>query len=298
MSTGGVARRLRYTAAMEQASTPEKNGDIPRQLLSADEPGPFKVLNPLADLPILLVCDHASCRFPLLLGDMGLDPFARRCHLAVDIGAGELTEKLAASLGVTAVLAQYSRLVMDCNRQLMDPGAYLEFGDGTVIPGNRNLHQVDKDLRAETLYWPYHRAVDQQVKRLGELNEPPAFIAIHSFTPVMNGESRPWEVGVLWDTDTRLRDIFLQDFTAAGYMVGDNEPYSGKAPQDFTIDHHAEEIGLPHIGIEIRQDLIDNEKGVDMMVAIMHNIIKSIPDRLTKTGAGVNEVRTSIHDRS
>lgn len=297
MSTGGVARLLRYTAAMESGSTSEKNGDMPRQLLSADEPGPFKVLNPLAEVPILLVCDHASCRFPLSLGDMGLDPFARRCHLAVDIGAGALTEKLAASLGVTAVLAQYSRLVMDCNRVLMDPGAYLEFGDGTIIPGNRNLHQADKDLRAETLYWPYHDAVDQQVKRLHQLSAPPAFIAIHSFTPVMNGEARPWEMGVLWDTDTRLRDIFLEGFTAAGYLVGDNEPYSGKAPQDFTIDHHAEEIGLPHIGIEIRQDLIDDDQGVDTIAAVMHKIVQSIPDRLLQMGAGNNEVRTSFHDR-
>ena len=86
-------------------------------LLSASEPSPFYVLNPLAELPILLVCDHASCRIPNALGDMGLDPFARRCHLAIDIGAGKLTEQLAASLGVTAVVAQYSRLVVDCNRE-------------------------------------------------------------------------------------------------------------------------------------------------------------------------------------
>ena len=112
----------------------------------------------------------------------------------------------------------------------------------------------------------------------------------------MNGEARPWEMGVLWDTDTRLRDIFLEDFTAAGYFVGDNEPYSGKAPQDFTIDHHAEEIGLPHIGIEIRQDMIDDEKGVDEIAGVMHRIIESIPKRLQDMGAK-NEQRTSIHDR-
>ncbi|MCH9693235.1 MAG: N-formylglutamate amidohydrolase [Gammaproteobacteria bacterium] len=256
------------------------NNENALRLLGADEPGPFKILNPLAETPILLVCDHASCRFPKALGDMGLDPFARRCHLAVDIGAGPLTECLAQSLGVTAVLAQYSRLVVDCNRQLMDPGAFLEFGDGVIVPGNRNLHRADKNLRSETLYWPYHKAVDEQVKRLSNVGPKPAFIAVHSFTPVMNGEARPWQMGVLWDTDTRLRDIFLEDFTAAGYLVGDNEPYSGKAPQDFTIDHHAEETGLPHIGIEIRQDLIDNADGVARIAAVMHDIIKSIPERI------------------
>jgi predicted N-formylglutamate amidohydrolase len=279
-------------------STISKNSpEAPPQLLSAAEPGPFRVLNPLADLPILLICDHASCQFPKSLGDMGLDPFARRCHLAVDIGAGPLTERLAASLGVTAVLAQYSRLVMDCNRQLMDPSAFLQFGDGILVPGNRNLHQDEKDLRAKAIYWPYHEAVDEQVQRLRSTGPAPSFIAVHSFTPVMNGEARPWEMGVLWDTDTRLRDIFLEDFSAAGYLVGDNEPYSGKAPQDFTIDHHAEEIGLPHIGIEIRQDLIDDDEGVDEIAAVMHRIIESIPRRLEETGSGNEQQRTSIHDR-
>ncbi len=258
----------------------DKHSSNSRRLLSADEPGPFKTLNPLDEQPILLVCDHASRRFPKSLGDMGLDPFARRCHLAVDIGAGALTESLAASLGVTAVLAQYSRLVMDCNRELLDPGAFLEFGDGVVVPGNRNLHQSDKDLRAEVLYWPYHKAIDQQVQRLRNIGPGPAFIAIHSFTPVMNGESRPWQMGVLWDTDTRLKEIFLEGFSAAGYHVGDNEPYSGKAPQDFTIDHHAEAIGLPHVGIEIRQDLIDDAAGVAEVAALMHQIIASIPKRI------------------
>jgi predicted N-formylglutamate amidohydrolase len=180
----------------------------------------------------------------------------------------------------------------------MDPGAFLEYGDGVVVPGNRKLKQADKDLRADTLYWPYHAAVDQQVRRFQDATHMPAFIAVHSFTPVMDGVTRPWEVGVLWDTDTRLRDIFLADFTAAGYRVGDNEPYSGKAPQDFTIDHHAEEIGLPHLGIEIRQDLIDDEKGVEKIAGVMHEIIESLPERIATKGAGDGGQRASIHDRS
>lgn len=266
------------------ASPATDNIDSTLTLLAADEPGPFQVLNALAQEPILLVCDHASCRIPGSLGDLGLDPFARRCHLAIDIGAGPLTEKLARSLGVTAVLARYSRLVVDCNRQLMDASAFLEYGDGILVAGNRDLRQADKDLRAETLYWPYHQAIDEQVQRLRKAGPPPAFISIHSFTPVMNGRSRPWQMGVLWDTDTRLRDVFVEDLDGAGYRVGDNEPYSGKAAHDFTIDHHAEGIGLPHIGIEIRQDLIDDDAGVAEIADIMHKIIVSIPERIGLAG--------------
>ncbi len=249
-------------------------------LLSNSEPSPFYVINPLAGLPILLVCDHASCRFPSALGDMGLDPFAQRCHLAIDIGAGSLTERVAKSLGVTAVIAQYSRLVVDCNRQLMDPGAFLEYGDGILVPGNRNLSQSDKDARADAIYWPYHRAIDEQIKRLKAVGPPPAFISVHSFTPVLNGVSRAIEMGVLWDKDARLSEIFIEEFRAAGFLTGDNEPYSGKAPQDFTIDHHAEEIDLPHVGIEVRQDLIDDIEGVDEIAPAMQQIIESIPERI------------------
>jgi predicted N-formylglutamate amidohydrolase len=258
---------------------PENNNNVPA-LLGPDEPGPFRVLNPLAESPILLICDHASCLFPKSLGDMGLDPFARRCHLAIDIGAGPLTESLAESLGVTAVVHNYSRLVVDCNRQLMDPSAFLEYGDGILVPGNRNLHRDDKERRADALYWPYHRAIDEQVQRLRKVGPPPAFIAIHSFTPVLNGESRAYQMGVLWDKDQRVKQIFLEGFRDAGYYVGDNEPYSGKAPQDFTIDHHAEEIGLPHVGLEIRQDLIDDAGGIAQIAGVMHKIIESIPERI------------------
>lgn len=253
-------------------------GDTP--LLAPDEPSPFYVVNPVAETPILLVCDHASCRFPKVLGNLGLDPFARRCHLAIDIGAGSLTERLAKQLGVTAVIAQYSRLVVDCNRQLMDPGAFLEYGDGILVPGNRNLAQADKDHRADTIYWPYHHAIDQQLQRLRAAGPPPAFVSIHSFTPVLNGVSRDVQMGVLWDKDSRLSDIFIEDFRAAGYLTGDNEPYSGRAPQDFTIDHHAEEAGLPHVGIEVRQDLIDDPAGLDEVTPVMRRIIRSIPERI------------------
>jgi predicted N-formylglutamate amidohydrolase len=247
------------------------------QLLAADEPAPFTVLNPASGQPALLVCDHASRLFPRALGDLGLDPLARRCHLALDIGAGALTRALAQSLGFTAVLAGYSRLVVDCNRDLLDPGAFLEFGDGVLVPGNRSLSPAEKSARADAIYWPYHRAIDSEIKRLAAASGSPAVFAVHSFTPVLDGVSRPWQFGVLWDADRRIADILIRDLTAAGFVVGDNEPYSGRAPQDFTVDNHAEAAGLPHVGLEVRQDLIDHDEGVARIAALLHGIIQGIP---------------------
>ena len=245
-------------------------------LLAPDEPAPFIILNPDAVVPVLLVCDHASHRFPRSLGTMGLDYLNRHSHVVHDIGAGALVEMLANNLGVTAVLCQYSRLIVDCNRELVDHNAFLEFNDGVDIPANHNLRSDEKEKRASEIYWPYHNAIKNQIVRLNKHGIDPVVISIHSFTPVMNGNDREWEIGVLWDKDPVTAEIFLSRLVEAGYLVGDNKPYSGKDPEDFTIDHHAEPSGLPHEGIEIRQDLIHHSDGIKRISGILQKTINLV----------------------
>ena len=242
-------------------------------LLAPDEPAPFIILNPDAVVPVLLVCDHASHRFPRSLGTMGLDYLNRHSHVVHDIGAGALVEMLANTLGVTAVLCQYSRLIVDCNRELVDHNAFLKFNDGVDIPANHNLRSDEKEKRASEIYWPYHNAIEGQIGRLKDQGINPVFISVHSFSPVINGEARKWEIGVLWDKDPVTAKIFLTRLVEAGYLVGDNKPYSGKDPEDFTIDYHAESAGLPHVGIEISQDLIDHDDGVESVSDTLKKII-------------------------
>jgi predicted N-formylglutamate amidohydrolase len=258
-------------------------------LLAADEPVPFEVLNPGSTKPLLLVCDHASSRFPASVDNLGVDLAVQRCHLGSDIGARALTVSLAERMGVTAVLQQYSRLVIDCNRQLLDPGAFLKFGDGVVIAGNRNLDDEQKRIRAEEIYWPYHRAIDAEIDRLSSDTVKPSMLAIHSFTPVLNGVFRPWQIGILWDKDPRIAEPIIRKLREQGLTVGDNEPYSGKALQDFTIDSHAEASELPHVGIEIRQDLIDKDEGVAAMADIFEPVIESIQAQLYATDIASRE---------
>jgi predicted N-formylglutamate amidohydrolase len=272
---------MRYTgdpAAVDHETMPDVgNRNLESEkLIADDEPSPFCILNPDSTGNVLLVCDHASRRFPRSLGDLGLDPVAKLCHLAWDIGAGPLTERLAQKLSLTAVLANYSRLVVDCNRELLDAGAFLKFGDGIPVPGNRNLTEAQRTARAEAIYWPYHRAIEGQLKRLYQLSVQPVFLSIHSFTPVLDAVSRPWQVGILWDKDRNTAELLIQEFARAGYLVGDNLPYSGKAPQDFTVDQHAERAGISHAGIEIRQDLIHEESDVERMAEVMCPIVQRL----------------------
>ena len=258
-----------------------ENKELTETLLAPDEPAPFVILNEDAILPVLLVCDHASNRFPRSLGTMGLDYLDRVSHIALDIGVNAVAKALADNLGATAVLCQYSRLIVDCNRELIDDSAFLECSNGVDVPGNHNLQESEKERRASEIYWPYHNAIKDQIARLKKHGINPVVISIHSFTPVMNGNNREWEMGVLWDKDPLTAEIFLTRLVEAGYLVGDNKPYSGKDPEDFTIDYHAESTGLPHVGIEICQNLINHDDGAERVSNILKEIISTytIPAR-------------------
>jgi len=261
-----------------------QNKELTETLLTPDEPAPFVILNADAILPVLLVCDHASNRFPCSLGTMGLEYLDRVSHIALDIGANAVAEALADNLGATAVLCQYSRLIVDCNRNLIDDSAFLECSDGVDVPGNHDLQENEKEKRASEIYWPYHNAIKNQIVRLNKHGIDPVVISIHSFTPVINGNDREWEIGVLWDKDSVTAKIFLTRLVEAGYVVGDNKPYSGKDPEDFTIDFHAESTGLPHVGIEISQNLINHDDGVERV----SDILKEIISTYTKTSKPKN----------
>jgi predicted N-formylglutamate amidohydrolase len=246
-------------------------------LLAPDEPPAFQLINDEGAARVLLVCDHASRRIPRRLRDLGLDRLALRRHIACDIGAGEVTRRLSRMLDAPAILANYSRLVVDCNRRLGDPTAFLAVSDGEFVPGNHDLRSAEKALRANTIFHPYHSAIHERLNGFRARGVTPALIAIHSFTPIFDGTSRPWQIGVLWDTDPRIPVPLMDKLRRIpGLVVGDNEPYSGRAPADYTIDHHAEPAGLPHVSIEIRQDLISTAEGAERWSLILGRALAEI----------------------
>ena len=144
-----------YSPAMD-SETPGA-ADLAAALISSDDPPPFELLNPEGSAPVLLICDHASHEIPGSLDGLGLTPETLDLHVAWDIGAANVTRRLAAKLDARAVLAGYSRLVIDNNRQPGDPTAIPKVSDNIVIPGNQGLSEADEVARRDALYWPYHR---------------------------------------------------------------------------------------------------------------------------------------------
>jgi predicted N-formylglutamate amidohydrolase len=245
-------------------------------LLGADDPPPWSAVLPHSPaMPVLLVCDHAGAAVPSRLDGLGLAPLVFDNHIAIDIGAGSVTGRLAQLLEVPAVLCTYSRLVVDCNRHLDDPTAFATSSDGIPVPGNVGLTAGDRRTRSDQIYWPYHEAVTSHLRQLAAL--APALVSVHTFTPELAGHVRPWHVGVLWDADPRLAQPLLKALQGEpGLVVGDNQPYSGRSPVGFTMGHHAAARGLPHVSIEIRQDLVGDAPGQQSWAALLARVLHPI----------------------
>ncbi|HEX3574197.1 MAG TPA: N-formylglutamate amidohydrolase [Rhodopila sp.] len=229
-------------------------------LLTAEDPSPVRVLRETATSDLFLTADHAGRVIPKALGDLGVPEAERERHIAWDIGIAGVTERLSVLLDATAVLQAYSRLVIDCNRDPSWPSAMPEVSEYTPIPGNVALTQAAKAARVAEIFTPYHDRIRTLLDARG--GRRTVLIAMHSFTPSFKGENRAMQVGMLYNKDARLAGILLDLLRREGDLtIGDNAPYAITEDSDYGIPTHGEKRGLPHIEIEIRQDLIATQSG-------------------------------------
>ena len=228
----------------------------------------------------MLVADHARRDLPEEYGSLGLPTVELERHIAYDIGVEAVTRELAAALDVPAVIANFSRLLIDPNRGEDDPTLIRQLYDGTVVPGNYPMALAERERRLDGFYRPYHDAVGAMIASVAQASGKAPFIfSVHSFTPVMQGIERPWHVGILWDLDDRvarpLIDMLAED---KNLIVGDNEPYDGALRGD-TMFKHAIVNGFAHALIEIRQDLISDNKGALAWAERLAPIVDAIDRR-------------------
>ena len=223
---------------------------------------PFDLVEGDRGKGLVLVADHAGRALPDEYGALGLPASEFDRHIAYDIGVEKVTRELAALLGAPAVLANFSRLLIDPNRGEDDPTLIRQLYDGTVVPGNYPMTAEERERRLVRFYRPYHDAVASMVASVAEASGVAPFLfSVHSFTPVMQGVARPWHVGILWDSDDRAPKPLIEALSAeADLVVGDNEPYDGALRGD-TMFKHAIVNGFAHALVEIRQDLIADNTG-------------------------------------
>jgi predicted N-formylglutamate amidohydrolase len=269
-----------------QVTSSAENADLLRE----NDPTPVTILRGHSSAPFVLVADHAGRAIPSGLGDLGLSEQDRQRHIAWDIGVAGLGRHLGDRLEAPLVAQHYSRLVIDCNRRPGHPTSIAPRSDSTDVPGNQGLSGRDRALREKEIFAPYHRSIADLLDRRRAAGQATVLVALHSFTPQLksgdrpdfgphSGE-RPWHAGVLYNHDPRF-SLILRDLLRGegGLVVGDNEPYALSDLDDYTVPVHAEQQGLPHVEIEIRQDLIADAAGEASWAALLARLLVQAWDR-------------------
>ena len=251
----------------------------PSSLLCTDEFGPVHVIDIRNLSPFLLVCDHAGNRLPRRLKQLGLQPSDLERHIAWDIGAADVTRMMAEDLGSTAILQTYSRLVIDCNREPGSRHSIAESSDGIVIPGNQTLSPAAREMRIAEIFQPYHRAINSELTRRQQAQLPVALISLHSFTPILGGVQRPWDIGVMYNRDASIAGPVIELLRSdPNLTVGDNAPYAITDDTDYTIPFHGERREIPSLAIELRQDLIADAEGQRTWSKRLSQVLTSLKD--------------------
>ncbi len=242
------------------------------------------LVNPDNSAPIVLVCEHASSFIPTSLNNLGLADEHRYSHAVWDIGAKRLAENLSALLNAPLVLSNYSRLVYDCNRPIESDTAVPSRSETITIPGNEGLSLDAIKERYELAYVPFHNllrsTIDSQRSRCtntqtaAEAEAPIVLITLHSFTPVYFGQERRVELGLIHDKDATFASLMNEaspDIT--GLATDLNEPYDANDGVTHTLKLHATPANLPHVMIEVRNDLLANEDNIATIADTLGQLI-------------------------
>jgi predicted N-formylglutamate amidohydrolase len=239
----------------------------------------MRILNPGANAPFLVVCDHAGRLTPRALGDLGIPPEAFERHIAWDIGAEGVAVRLAEALGAPAVIQTYSRLVIDCNRDPDRVDAVVTVSDRTEIPANLDLAPEARRARVEEIFQPYHDAIAAELDARAARGAATIVVAVHSFTPKLGEDERAMGYGVLHMGQSDYSQAVLALLRERAELpVGDNAPYAMDGI-DYTIPFHAIRRGLDYLELEIRQDLITAPEGQARVAAMLAEILPRALDR-------------------
>lgn len=242
-------------------------------MLLAHEPPAVLIERSHSPSPFLFTCDHASNRLPEGL-DLGVSGAERERHIAWDIGALGVAQALAAHFDACLVATQYSRLVIDCNRHTWREDLIPPVSETTAIPGNVGLSEAARAARQRALYEPYHATIRDLLNARAKLQRATIYISVHSFTPTYKGNARPWQIALLSNRDRRIAEILLRELGRDPTLcVGDNTPYRLSDAGSYSVPVHAEQRGLPHVLIEIRQDQITDAVGQQQWVARLAPIL-------------------------
>jgi predicted N-formylglutamate amidohydrolase len=231
-------------------------------LLAADEPPAFQEIQSEGRSDFIIVVDHAGARIPRRLANLGLPDSELTRHIAWDIGAFGVARRVAELVDAPLVAQNFSRLVIDCNRDPKVETSIPRISELREIPGNIGLSSSEIAARRTEIFDPYHRRIRKLLDDRQATGRRAILVAQHTMTDVYKGDRRHMHAAVLYNRDRRFAGVVLTMLRRERHLIiADNEPYFVSDETDYTIPHHAEARSLLHVELEIRQDLVDDGAG-------------------------------------
>jgi predicted N-formylglutamate amidohydrolase len=145
---------------------------------------------------LVLTCEHAGNRVPreharLFRGARAV----LASHRGWDPGALDLGLRMARRAGSRLHFCTWTRLLVEPNRSTHNPRIWSSYTRG--LPREERQRILER-------YWRPHRrqveaAFDAALRRAGSV----LHVAVHSFTPVLDGQRRNADVGLLYDSRRR-----------------------------------------------------------------------------------------------
>ncbi len=141
---------------------------------------------------IVLTCEHGGNKVPAAYRNLFLSHQRDlQSHRGWDPGTRELGIFWQRQLGCQLFIATVTRLLVDLNRS---PSHRTVFSKVT-----RNLHPAIRKQLLVEYHTPHRQRVEQAVGDLVQSGYWVLHIGLHSFTPVLDGQVRNADIGLLYD---------------------------------------------------------------------------------------------------
>ena len=204
---------------------------------------------------VLVTCEHAGNEVP--------PPFVHlfrghqevlHSHRGWDPGAYHVAEFLAEGFQCNLFGCHVTRLLIEMNRSPDSPQLFSEF--------SIDLPEPDKEGLLKDIYFSYRNQIEHYIEHL----EKPVFhLSIHSFTPILNGQVRDVDIGLLFDPARSLENDLCSawrnnlEHALPDKCIRFNEPYKG-TDDGFTTYLRTKFVDSMYAGIEVEL----NQKFVDL----------------------------------
>ncbi|MBC5773100.1 N-formylglutamate amidohydrolase [Pontibacter sp. KCTC 32443] len=142
----------------------------------------------------ILSCEHAGNEVPSSYEHLfkGKEEVLYT-HKAIDFGALQLAEHLAAELELALYYPSTTRLLVEANRSLENEELFSKYTKS--LPSEEKKHILD------SYYFPHRQQIEEAVGKEIAVGNRVVHVAVHSFTPAMDGEVRKADIGILFDPE-------------------------------------------------------------------------------------------------